>query len=220
MVLSPTAAGSFGVENGTHTYRRDHYNAAVKASFGGVVLVVLAACSFKSPVADDGPTADAAPDDAAIDAAPFVCSFPGVQCPGNQPLVMLTCGVPAECWVGCVNGDLQTFAQAMQFCTNLGMTIGAFDSAADETCVRNAGINGSIMLGITQLANQLNPDEGWIRLSDNMPAPYVNWDTGQPNDGTAGENGEEQCAASNSMGRWQDVACAALSSARWICRRP
>ena len=206
----------------------------MKAPFGGIALGVLAACSFGSPGLDpsddvpgggDAPAADAAepdaPPDAAIDAGPFTCDFPGVQCPGNQPLRILACGQPGECWVGCVNGDVQTPAQAMQFCTNLGMTLGAFDSAADETCVRNAGINGAIMLGITQLANQANDDEGWVRISDNMPVQYVDWDAGQPNDGIViGENNEEQCAFSNASAQWHDTSCTIAGSARWICRRP
>jgi hypothetical protein len=176
---------------------------------------MLAACSFNSPAQD--PSSDAP----AADAAPFACDFPGVQCPGGQPLRVLACGPPGECWVGCVNGDAQTPVQAMQFCTNLGMTIGAFDSAADETCVRNAGINGSIMLGITQLADQANDDEGWVRIIDNMPALYLDWDDGQPNDGpNSGENNEEQCASSNTSAQWHDGPCATGGSARWICRHP
>jgi hypothetical protein len=191
---------------------------------------VLAACSFHAPAGDHdaapSPGIDAPPDAAAdaaatSDAGPFVCDFPAVQCPGNQPLRILPCGPTGECWVGCVNGDVLTPAQAMQFCTNLGMTIGAFDSAAQETCVRNAGINGSIMLGITQLPNQANDDEGWVRIADNMPLQYVNWDAGQPNDGIVlGETGEEQCAASNTSIRWHDIPCTTGGSARWICRHP
>jgi hypothetical protein len=184
---------------------------------------MLAACSFDSPAtsdaprAGDAPTADAAPPDT----GPFMCDFPGVQCPGGQPLRILPCGNAGECWVGCVNGDPQTPAQAMQFCTNLGMTTGAFDSLADETCVRNAGINGSIMLGITQLADQTADDVGWVRIIDNMPVQYFNWDAGQPNDGTiGGETNEEQCASSNTSADWHDVPCATIGSARWICRHP
>lgn len=150
-----------------------------------------------------------------------MCDFPDVQCPGNQPLRILPCGDSGECWVGCVNGAAQTPAQAMQFCTSLGMTLGAFDSLADETCVRNAGINGSIMLGITQLPDQVNDDEGWVRIVDNMPASYFNWDAGQPNDGSSGvEDNEEQCVASNTSAQWQDISCSTSGSARWICRRP
>jgi hypothetical protein len=187
----------------------------MKAPLRGVVFGVLAACSFHSPDGSSGSDAGATTD------APFVCDFPGVQCPGGSPLRILACGNPDECWVGCVNGDVQTPAQAMQFCANLGMTIGAFDSAADETCVRSAGINGSIMLGITQLVDQPNDDEGWIRIVDKMPAPYLKWDAGQPNDGSSGvEDNEEQCASSNTSTQWHDIPCAADGSARWICRRP
>lgn len=182
---------------------------------------MLAACSFRSPTGDpssDAPTVDAG---ATTDTAPFACDFPGVQCPGGQPLQILACGNPGECWVGCVNGAVQTPVQAMQFCADLGMTMGAFDSAADETCVRNAGINGSIMLGMTQLANQMNDDEGWVRVVDQMPVQYFNWDAGQPNDGlTAGEDNEEQCASSNTSAQWHDVPCTTGGSARWICRHP
>jgi hypothetical protein len=209
----------------------------MKAPFVGVVLGVLAACSFRPPGAapDDGPGGDDAPiadaadadagvdaaADAAADAAPFVCAFPGVQCPGNVPLQILACGGLGECWVGCVNGDVLTPAQAMQFCANLGMTLGAFDSATDEMCVRDAGINGFIMLGLRQLANQQSDDEGWVRVIDNMPAAYLNWDAGQPNDGTSGaEDAEEQCAGSNTSVQWHDIPCTAGGSARWICRRP
>jgi hypothetical protein len=64
----------------------------MKAPFGGVAFGVLAACSFRSPAGDltgdashggDAPTTDAADVDAATDAAPFACNFPGVQCPGG-----------------------------------------------------------------------------------------------------------------------------------------
>ncbi|HWO20014.1 MAG TPA: lectin-like protein [Kofleriaceae bacterium] len=185
----------------------------MRAPLRGVVFGALAACSFRAPTGSG--------DAATTDAATFACDFPGVQCPGGQPLRILACGDPGECWVGCVNGVLQTPAQAMQFCTNLGMKLGAFDSAADETCVRSAGINGSIMLGIVQLTGQQNDDEGWVRVADDMPASYVNWDAGQPNDGPSlPEDNEEQCAASNTSAQWHDVPCATGGSARWICRRP
>ncbi len=201
----------------------------MKGLLRGVAFGVLAACSFRSPAtdpsSDDAPAADAdaaidATTDAASDAAPFTCDFPGVQCPGNQPLQILACGAPGECWVGCVNGSVLTPDEAMQFCRNFGMKLGAFDSLADETCVRGAGINGQIMLGITQLADQMNDDEGWIRIADNLPAQYFNWDTGQPNDSSGNENNEEQCASSNTNAQWHDIPCTTGGSARWICRRP
>jgi hypothetical protein len=109
--------------------------------------------------------------------------------------------------------------QAIQFCGGLGMAIGTFDSAAQETCVRTAGIDGAIMLGITQLPNQATPSAGWVRIADNMPLQYVNWGSSQPNDGsTPGENNEEQCAYSSSSGTWQDASCQFVSTSRWICR--
>jgi len=190
-------------------------------------LGVLAACSFRSPTGSSGgdaagevdaPAVDAPGPDATID--PASCRFSGVQCPGGQPLRILPCGPVGECWVGCVNGATQTLDQATQFCRNLGMNIGAFDSDADETCVRGAGINGAILLGITQLADQSNDDVGWIRVADNMPVQYFNWDSGQPNDGpTSGENNEEQCAYSSTSLRWHDTVCS-FATARWICRYP
>ena len=189
---------------------------------------MLAACSFRSPTGGPGADAPSGADAPAVDAAPAdapgdpaSCSFPGVQCPGGQPLRILPCGSQGECWVGCVNGAVQTPAQATQFCTNLGMKIGTFGSGADETCVRNAGINGAIMLGITQIADQAYAYEGWVRIDDSMPAPFFNWDGGQPNDGpTSGENNEEQCAYSSSVVfRWHDTVCS-FASARWICRYP
>lgn len=197
----------------------------MKAPLAGLAFGVLAACSFRAPNVelDDGPReVDAAPgDDAPGDGALFTCDFPGVQCPGGVPLQVLACGVGGgECWVGCVHGTPQSPAQAMQFCANLGMKLGAFDSAADESCVRAAGIDGQIMLGITQLAGQGAPGDGWVRISDGMPAAYLNWAGGQPNDGGAVEDGGEQCAASSSNTQWQDLPCAPVASARWICRAP
>lgn len=170
---------------------------------------------------DDAPAGgdDAAVPDAAPDAGPFVCAFPGVQCPGGVALRVLACGAP-ECWVGCVNGDVQTVAQATQFCASLGMRMGVFDSAAQETCVRTAGINGAILLGMQQLAGQQNADEGWIRIADDQPVQFFRWDSGQPSDGDGNENGQEQCAFSDSSARWHDASCATLVTARWICRRP
>jgi hypothetical protein len=197
----------------------------MRAPLAGLAIGVLAACSFRAPNAElgDGPReVDASPgDDAPGDGAPFVCDFPDVQCPGGAPLRVLACGAVGECWVGCVNGAAQSPDQAMQFCAGLGMKLGALDSAADETCVRTAGIDGLIMLGITQLAGQLTAADGWVRTADGMPAGYLNWGGGQPNDGlTVLETGEEQCAASNTSSQWHDIPCATVASARWICRRP
>lgn len=196
----------------------------MKAPLAGIAFGVLAACSFRAPSVelDDGPReVDAAPGhDAPGDGALFTCDFPGVQCPGGAPLRVLSCGAGAECWVGCVNGAPQSPAQAMQFCANLGMKLGAFDSAADESCVRGAGIDGQIMLGITQLADQLTTADGWVRIADGVPAAYLDWATGQPNDGGLVEDEEEQCAASSSNTQWHDVPCATVASARWICRAP
>lgn len=197
---------------------------APSARFPGVVLAMLAACRFDLPAAapsGDAPSEDDAPiADAAHDARPFVCSFPGAQCPGGVPLQVLPCGAPGSCWVGCVSGANQTVAQAEAFCASLEMAIGVFDSVADETCVRNAGINGTIMLGMMQLAGQANAAEGWIRIADNMPVQFFRWDGGQPNDGDGTENGQEQCVYSDNTAGWHDASCATLMSSRWICRHP
>ncbi len=190
---------------------------------------MLAACSFKSPGAapsgdapggDDAPAIDAAVPDASPDADPSTCSFPGFQCPGGVPLRVLPCGATGECWVGCVNGATQTVAQATAFCAGLGMKLGLFDSAEDEACVRGAGINGAIMLGMQQLTGQQNGDEGWIRIADDTAVSHFDWGPGQPNDADGAEDGQEQCAFSNASALWHDDACATLSSARWICRYP
>jgi hypothetical protein len=196
-----------------------------------LLICMLVACTYAPHTAsssDDAPLAiDAASDDAAdaspdspFDAPAFTCNVIGVQCPGGQPLRKLACGDPNDCWVGCRDGDVVSPAGAEAFCTNLGMHLGAFDAPADETCVRTV-LDGAIILGITQLPAQANPDDGWVRTANTQPAQHFNWDNGQPEDApTTGEQGEQQCAFSNASGKWNDIACAVDVSARWICRRP
>jgi hypothetical protein len=82
-----------------------------------------------------------------------VCNPPGALCPGDVPLVRLSCGAPTECWVGCVGGTAQTQAQAAAFCASLGMKM------VD---------GGAILLGMTQLADQATVGAGWIQDGDNM----------------------------------------------------
>jgi len=183
------------------------------------VIGLIAACSFKSPGVSS--SEDAQPDDAAIDADPFVCNPPGALCPGDVPLVRLSCGAPTECWVGCVGGAAQTQAQAAAFCASLGMKMGMLDSATDDTCVRTGGVaGGAILLGMTQLADQTTADAGWVQDGDNMPVQVPRWSSGQPNDADGSESNEEQCAyASNPSGLWQDTPCSGTYT-RWICRHP
>ncbi len=192
-----------------------------------LACVCVASCSYDAPASQhaDAPAVDAASDaidapiDAMIDASAFTCNVTGIQCPGGQPLRKLACGQPEECWVGCRDGDVVAPGTAEGYCEALSMHLGAFDSAADEQCVRTV-LDGAIILGITQLAGQLTPKDGWIRIADGMPATYFHWDVGQPGDPpTLGEQGEAQCAFSGSGGNWHDVSCNNLTSARWTCRR-
>jgi hypothetical protein len=196
-----------------------------------LVAVVVSGCSFTpgklavrdAPAVDDADldamtdamTVDAPTDSAVVNSA---CDVTGLTCPGGQPLRRLLCGQAAECWVGCRDGDVLSPDQARLFCDGLGMKLGIFDSANDEICVRMV-LNGSIMLGMTQAPGQLLPGDAWTRISDGLTPTYFNWGGGQPSDVDAIENGEEQCATSNTSSEWHDVPCGSGASARWICRR-
>jgi hypothetical protein len=195
------------------------------------MLLVLGACSFDAsglPSTDDAsdldgnapPVVDASGDAVVgADDASFVCSTTSLMCPGNQPLRLLSCGEPSDCWVGCRDGDVVSVDQAAAFCQSWGGRLGRINSAAEETCVRTV-INGAVILGLVQAANQSDPDVGWSWNGDGIAPPYLNWGNGQPNDGTAGENNEEQCSYSNSGVEWHDVVCDAPTSARFTCRYP
>jgi hypothetical protein len=144
------------------------------------IVAVVHACSFSSrndhrPVDAPGDVADAS-SDAAIDAAAIdaaidanaTCSLSGLQCPAGSiaKLVPAACSDRAaySCWVGCRDGGLFTWTEAEAACVAWGGHLGWFDSANEETCVRNT-INGAIWLGIQQLGNQSQTNTGWIVIA-------------------------------------------------------
>ena len=193
---------------------------------GIIALGTLVACAFKPRASEehDAATSDAASDavtsDATgIDAAPGACSTAGLVCPnGNARAIPATCSTSNECWVGCRDGDTQSPVEAAKHCLNWGGRLATFASAAQEACVRTV-INGSIMLGLSQAGGEATPLTGWSWNGDGSTPPFLAWGAGQPSDADGVENGEEQCAVSNTSSEWHDTPCGITNSARWICVR-
>jgi hypothetical protein len=146
-----------------------------------------------------------------------VCDDHGLTCPGNQPVNVLDCGPPGDCWIGCRDGPLISFADAAMFCASWGGRLGWINSAAEEVCLRQT-INGAIILGLTQAAGQSATDSGWSWNGDGLAPVYIDWGTGQPDDANTVEDGTEQCAYSNSSSEWHDTECDVPASARFTCR--
>jgi hypothetical protein len=213
---------------------------------GVIVLVAVAGCSFPGegatpedgplPPGGDGPVVvdgagpidtappgpiDAGPIDArAADAAPFVCSTAGLQCVG-QPAVIVSCGNPGDCWVGCTNGGQIQATEAEARCATWGGRLNPIYTPEELTCVRAELNYGAVLLGLTQSGGASGVGAGWSWNGDGVTPSYLPWDTGQPNDGTGTELGFEQCAYSPGGGDtdWHDAACSALFS-RFGCRYP
>lgn len=141
------------------------------------------------------------------------------MCPGDQPLRLLPCGAPTDCWVGCRDGDVVSANEAAAFCTAWGGRLGRINSADEEVCVRTV-LNGAIILGLTQAPMQAAADQGWSWNGDGVTPTYLPWSNGQPDDNDGIEDGEAQCAFSNSNSVWDDMACDAPASARFTCRYP
>ena len=179
-----------------------------------------------APATVDGPpaTIDGTPPaiDARViaDAPPFVCSTVGLQCVG-QPAVIVSCGNPGDCWVGCTNGGQITANEAAQRCQTWGGRLNPVYSAAELTCLRSELNFGAVLLGLTQSGGASGLGAGWSWNGDGQTPSYLPWDTGQPNDGTGVELGFEQCAYSPGGGDpdWHDAACTDVFS-RFGCRYP
>jgi hypothetical protein len=208
---------------------------------GTVVLGAIAGCSFPgggpassdapvvvdddAPPLVDGPAplADAPPPpiDAAVvaDAPPFVCSTAGLQCVG-QPAVIVNCGNPGDCWVGCTNGGQIFATEAAARCQAWGGRLNPVYSAEELTCLRSELNGGAVLLGLTQAAGATGLGTDWSWNGDGQTPSYLPWDDGQPNDGTGVELGFEQCAYSaGGDTTWHDVTCSSLFS-RFGCRYP
>lgn len=196
-------------------------------------IVLVTACEYSPPglggddqqidaLTSDGSTpmidAPVAPIDGP-DASPSVCSTAGLNCAGGNAHLLATCTTAAaECLVGCRDAPVIVSPdEAEAACVAWGGHLATLASIAQENCVRQT-INGAIILGMRQQANQTAPLLGWFDYTG-QPITFFRWDTGQPNDAGGGEDGQEQCVFSNTDPAWHDTPCDIDASARWICRR-
>lgn len=175
---------------------------------------VLGACSLH-----EGPPVDAAvePPDAMVDARPppdamlLACSTAGLTCNGGT-LTMFSCG--GNCWVRCTANA--TRSAASNACSGWMGALGQIDDATENGCV-TAHIGAEQWIGLTQSNTAATPGTGWTWNGVN-PVGYTNWASGKPDDADHVESGEEQCAAINPDGTWDDQNCGGV--AHFLCERP
>lgn len=157
---------------------------------------------------------DALPIDAVpIDAAP-PCTTDGLPSTCTNPQVLM-CGT--ACWVRCANAA--TFATATAACTAWSGRLLEIESVAEQMCAQTAYTGVTGWLGLVQMQNQPAADAGWT-WNNARPAvftTFANWLTGKPDDGTPGENNDEQCGRMALDGTWDDVEC--NQGHRFACER-
>jgi hypothetical protein len=177
-----------------------------------LLMSVLVACEFSTPVSQPGaidapPTIDARPDAKplpACPAAPSGCTA-AFDCPTH----------PASCFYYCATGDQSNDANTRCASIATGACLVTLNDAAESMCVLAAAGAGSLIyIGLRQPGGSSEPngDWGWY-CGTSTYGPT--WSNGEPNN--SGLGGED-CAASTPQGLWVDVGCG--ESFRFICEAP
>jgi hypothetical protein len=162
---------------------------------------------------DAPPPVDAPPIDAPPIDAPLPCTTDGIPTTCANPSILM-CGT--ACWVRCTNAVNQATATAA--CTAWSGRLLEIENDTEHSCAQMAYAGVTGWLGLVQMPGQTVADAGWT-WNGTRPAvfsTFARWQAGKPDDGTAGENGGEQCArmASDS---WDDVEC--TQGHRFACER-
>jgi hypothetical protein len=170
------------------------------------VLVLAAGCRGLFGLDDPlpGDLGDAAIDTAPIDAIP-TCGVQGLTCSGNA--VAYQCA--DTCWVGCSESLPHNTASTR--CTQWGGRLAPFESSSDQQCFRDyIQPSDDAWTGLEQMTGAASPAAGWSWNGDGLATPFLNWGSGQPDDGDANEDGAQQCAQIlDGTNKWQDVPCSA-----------
>jgi hypothetical protein len=162
----------------------------------------------------DAVPVDAVPVDAVPVDAPLPCTTDGLPSTCTNPMILM-CGT--ACWVRCGNTASQTAATTA--CTAWSGRLLEIESAAEQSCAQTAYAGVTGWLGLIQMPNQASADAGWT-WNGTRPLRvdiFQNWLTGKPDDGTQGENNDEQCARMATNGTWDDVECG--QPHRFACER-
>ncbi|HUS29902.1 MAG TPA: C-type lectin domain-containing protein [Kofleriaceae bacterium] len=158
--------------------------------------------------ATDGVASDAVQGDASGDAVLAACA--GIQCTG-APKQMMCDG---RCITLCPDSVSQDTADTR--CIAWGGQLATVHDATDDACVSQL-TNPPAWIGYMQQAGATTVAGNWSWL-DGVASPYVNWGTGEPQDGQGTEDGEEQCAVMFADGLWYDTSCSAATFP-FVCTR-
>jgi len=176
-----------------------------------LVLVLATGCrslfGFDDPLPGD--LGDAAgggdvPADVPIDTV-AKCNTTGLTCSGNT--VAYQCG--ETCWVGCSESLTNTTATAR--CTQWGGKLAPFVASTDQQCFRDfIQPADDAWTGLVQMTGAASAAAGWSWNGDGLATPFLNWASGQPDDGDMNEDDTQQCAQIlDGTNKWLDVACTA-----------
>ena len=155
------------------------YDAGMRVAW----IALVAGCGFQSNVPDVGGTGAEIPD-SGFDYALCPTSY-NVQLPGPSRYRLIANGHPAWEQSDACNRDLPGATHLVVFETMPElMAVSAFVDDPGTTVARNA-----IWIGAVQLRTAVLASDGWLRFDG---APLIDgWASGEPNDGTIEDHGEQ-----------------------------
>jgi pulmonary surfactant-associated protein A len=120
-----------------------------------------------------------------------------------------------RCYAAC--DDILISPEAAPRCAAWGGTLAVIPSKAEADCV--IGLSSiSLWMGYFQVTNATATPDGWSWV-DSDPSTFINWDTGEPNDGEGVEDNTEQCGELYPDGSWNDENCMLVGEDGFACSR-
>lgn len=109
----------------------------------------------------------------------------------------------------------KTWTAAKADCEAMGGRLAVPTSASNNELIRSINGGNLMHLGLRQNSGQSSTSAGWVTVEGDSPS-YVNWSSGEPNDGDGHENGHQNCGRMWASGTWDDISCTG-SSSHYVC---
>ena len=178
-----------------------------------LATILLVGCEFGTTISEPGVVADAP---TMIDARPDATPLPACPAAPSGCTAAFDCATHlASCYYYCASPDQSNDANTRCASIASGACLVTLDDVAESICVlAAAGGTSLVYVGLRQPGGSSEPSGGWgWYCGTSTYGP--NWSSGEPsNSGIGGED----CAATDTQGRWVDVGC--NESFRFICEAP